>query len=402
LAERRRSVIKTEAPVKASIIVNNYNYGPFLRDAIDSALRQSYPNVEVIVVDDGSTDDSREIIARYRDRIIPVLKENGGQASAFNAGFAKSHGEVIFFLDSDDMLLGTAVESALPLFRNPRTVKVHWPLWKIDKHGVKTGEIIPKEALAEGDLRELVIREGPASHRNPPTSGNAWARLFLESVFPIPELEFRLCVDTYLLELAPLFGELGRILEPQGFYRIHGENRFASTRFEEMLRIELALYRHLLPVMSRFCCDMGLGADLERLKQKTWCNRLERAIREIAEQVPPGHNFILVDQDEWGMSEARNPPVPFLERDGKYWGRPPDDETAIRELERLRGAGASFIVFGWPAFWWLDDYQVFDDYLRSHYLCVLENERLVVFNLHRKPHGGSVADPTRSFKVRSG
>jgi|SRR5438093_1073417 len=66
-----------EATVTASILINNFNYGHFLKDTIDSALRQSYPNVEVIVVDDLSTDDSREVIAGCGDRIIPALKRNG-------------------------------------------------------------------------------------------------------------------------------------------------------------------------------------------------------------------------------------------------------------------------------------------------------------------------------------
>ena len=79
----------------ASIIVNNYNYGRFLPDAIESALAQSYPRVEVIVVDDGSTDHSRAVIARYGARIHAVLKPNGGQASAFNAAFAHSYGEAL-------------------------------------------------------------------------------------------------------------------------------------------------------------------------------------------------------------------------------------------------------------------------------------------------------------------
>ena len=92
-----------------SVIVNNYNYGHFLSEAIDSALAQTYTRTEVIVVDDGSTDDSSEIIAGYGDRIIPVLKENGGQASAFNAGFAKSRGDVICFLDADDYLFPQAI-----------------------------------------------------------------------------------------------------------------------------------------------------------------------------------------------------------------------------------------------------------------------------------------------------
>ena len=70
-----------------SIIVNNYNYQRFLTEAIDSALKQTYCNTEVIVVDDGSTDGSLEIIASYGRRIIPLLKGNGGQNSALNAGF---------------------------------------------------------------------------------------------------------------------------------------------------------------------------------------------------------------------------------------------------------------------------------------------------------------------------
>src|SRR5262249_61789343 len=110
--------------VTASIVINNYNYGRFLRDAIGSALNQSYPHVEVIVVDDGSTDGSREIIAGYGDRIIPVLKQNGGQASAYNARVARSCGKVMLFLDSDDMLLRTAVERSLPHFRHPGNVRL--------------------------------------------------------------------------------------------------------------------------------------------------------------------------------------------------------------------------------------------------------------------------------------
>ncbi|HJX31854.1 MAG TPA: glycosyltransferase family A protein [Thermodesulfobacteriota bacterium] len=87
----------------ASIIITSYNYDKFLSRIIDSALQQTYPFKEVIVVDDGSTDNSRHIINSYGDRIIPVFKENGGLNSATNAGFFASRGEIIFFLDSDDI-----------------------------------------------------------------------------------------------------------------------------------------------------------------------------------------------------------------------------------------------------------------------------------------------------------
>ena len=68
--------------------------------------------------------------------------------------------------------------------------------------------------------------------------------------------------------------------------------------------------------------------------------------------------------------------VSFLEHDGHYRGAPTDDATAISEFERLRRSGASFIVFGWPAFWWLDHYQGFSRHLRSNFHCVLRNERV--------------------------
>lgn len=91
--------------LRVSIIINNYNYERFLSEAIDSAINQNYQNTEVIVVDDYSTDNSRDVIASYGDKIIPVYhQENGKQAAAFNSGFAVSKGEIIIFLDADDYL----------------------------------------------------------------------------------------------------------------------------------------------------------------------------------------------------------------------------------------------------------------------------------------------------------
>jgi len=87
--------------IRVDIVVDNFNYGRFLGEAIDSALAQTHPHVGVIVVDDGSTDESRNVLARYDDRIDVVLKENGGQASALNAGLARCSGDAVIFLDAD-------------------------------------------------------------------------------------------------------------------------------------------------------------------------------------------------------------------------------------------------------------------------------------------------------------
>jgi hypothetical protein len=106
------------------------------------------------------------------------------------------------------------------------------------------------------------------------------------------------------------------------------------------------------------------------------------AAEEIAELVAPGGDFMLVD-DYWIARDlfSTREAIRFFERDGQYWGPPADDETAIRELERRRVAGASHIVFAWPAFWWLEYYPGFHRYLRTKFHCVLENERLVAFQL---------------------
>src|SRR5579862_1223696 len=125
-------------PLLGTVIVNNYNYGRFLRDAIDSALCQSYRHKQVIVVDDGSTDNSRDVMATYKDQIIAIAKENEGQASAFNLGYAHSRGDVVVFLDADDLLMPTALEKAVAVFQDPNVVKVQWQLYVINEEGTKT------------------------------------------------------------------------------------------------------------------------------------------------------------------------------------------------------------------------------------------------------------------------
>src|SRR5690625_8009575 len=80
-----------------SIVINNYNYARYLGAAIESALEQTHPGVEVVVVDDGSTDESREIIARYEGELRAIYQENQGQAAAWNRGLEEGRGEGIVF-----------------------------------------------------------------------------------------------------------------------------------------------------------------------------------------------------------------------------------------------------------------------------------------------------------------
>jgi len=204
-----------------SVIINNYNYGRFLTDAIESALAQTYPHKEIIVVDDGSTDNSREIIRRYEGRIQAILKENGGHASTFNVGFQHARGDIICFLDSDDYWAPQLLERVASVWREGLAF-VEWRMECVDAQGKPLGRRLPAREPIRGDLRPRLLRV--ASYPWTPTSGNAFARRVLEVGLPINERIWHYCAEAPLLLIAPFYGELEFIDEVLAYYRIHGSN----------------------------------------------------------------------------------------------------------------------------------------------------------------------------------
>jgi glycosyltransferase involved in cell wall biosynthesis len=216
-----------EAPL-VSIIVNNFNYGRFIGEAIDSALAQTHPRCEVVVVDDGSTDDSRAVIERYGSRVLPLFQANGGQGAAMNAGFARARGEVVLFLDSDDVLEPQAVERALALF-GPGVDRVQFALQLVDENGAPNGGQYPARGakLEIGRLADRIARAPIAN--TPPTSGNAFSRGVLEKILPMPEAEWRICADSYLLVVSALYGAVAATDEPLARYRVHRKNNWSAT-----------------------------------------------------------------------------------------------------------------------------------------------------------------------------
>lgn len=119
-----------------------------------------------------------------------------------------------------------------------------------------------------------------------------------------------------------------------------------------------------------------------------WQLRSEVFEQDLRHSIPRGETLILVDQDQLNP-ELTTPyrVLPFPERDGKFWGPPDDDRSAIEEVERLRRAGAGFLVFAWPAFWWLEHYLGLTNHLRSNYRCLAENDRVIAFNLRENADG---------------
>lgn len=212
--------VPAHGDLAVSIVITNFEYAELVPVAIESALSQTHPKCEVIVVDDGSRDNSREVLRDYAGRVQLVFKENGGHASAFNAGFLRTKGELVIFLDADDEL---AVEAAATVVRcyQPEISKYQWYLETIDREGRSTGGRVPDRPAEGGDLAERVLAHGPRCYVCPPTSGNAWSRAFLSRVMPLPEIRGRGGAEPYLMDTAPLFGTVLTVDQVLARYRIH-------------------------------------------------------------------------------------------------------------------------------------------------------------------------------------
>lgn len=145
----------------ATIVIPNYNHAAYLAAAIDSVLAQTYPHVEIVVVDDGSLDQSRQVIERYQDKIRPIFQENQGLSAARNSGIRAAHGEFIAVLDADDCYEPTFLETLVPLLNtHPAAAAVTCgyrfvddrlrPLPQIEGRTVPSGELF--KTLARGNF----------------------------------------------------------------------------------------------------------------------------------------------------------------------------------------------------------------------------------------------------------
>ncbi|MBX6368260.1 MAG: glycosyltransferase [Rhodospirillales bacterium] len=242
-----------------SIVIDNYNYGRFVGAAIRSALAQSYEPLEVIVVDDGSTDGSWSIIAGFGDRIRAIRQENGGQSAAFNTGFAASRGDIVIFLDSDDALHPEAAAEAVRHVR-PGVSKVQFALATVDARGRFLGNIFPNfpAGLAPAEIRDEALRS--ALYPCPPTSGNAYTRSFLERVMPLPKVPCG--ADGPINTVAPLYGDVVTINRPLAWYRVHGQNdgaqqTLAPEKFARFIRHDQSRVEFL----RRHAAALGVSID---------------------------------------------------------------------------------------------------------------------------------------------
>ncbi|MBW4632568.1 MAG: glycosyltransferase [Iphinoe sp. HA4291-MV1] len=238
--------------MKVSVIISNYNYAQYLPSAIESVIAQTYKNTEIIVVDDGSKDDSCQILLqlsqKYPNKIKAVFQVNQGQGAAFNTGFKVASGDIVTFLDADDVWKPNKLQRIIEIFKSSDVIGVMHFLENIDGYGKPIkGSIVGR--LLDEDLARIVLETGNA-WCYPPTSGLAYRRDALQKVFPIDSAKWRLCVDGCLIYCTAFLGKVKTLNEVLGSYRIHGANNF--IRHDEEISAEQAKAQAGIETTNRY------------------------------------------------------------------------------------------------------------------------------------------------------
>ncbi|GMA39108.1 glycosyltransferase family 2 protein [Mobilicoccus caccae] len=205
-----------------AVVIPCHNYAEFIGAAITSVLDQTRPYSQVIVVDDGSTDDSLDVIRRYADHLEIVAQENTGLLGACLAGLARVQAEYVHFLDADDTADPHLVEKCAPLLAST-PVKLQFQLAAIDEEGEPNGSVFP--SFADGYDRAAMQEDNRVIgfYQCPPTSGNVFHTATLRGLGLEAENP-RLPLDGAGCAVMPYLGEIVSVSEPLGGYRVHGSS----------------------------------------------------------------------------------------------------------------------------------------------------------------------------------
>ena len=263
-----------------TVVIDTFNYGHYVEEAVESVLAQDFPRemYEILVVDDGSTDDTAERLKKYGDSIRYLPKANGGQASAFNFGFAAARGEIIALLDADDLWLADKLRQVCETFeKNPEAGMVYHRthLWR-------GGANLENDSYF-GDISGRVTESRASLLRYPMvgTSCLAFRRSALNTLLPVPEA-LRSQADAYLTALVIFAAPVVALPEFLAKYRLHGANLFQANAegaardvIENRMAMRGALLTEVQEWLKREGHDLGTPNLRAYLKQWTKANELD-------------------------------------------------------------------------------------------------------------------------------
>jgi hypothetical protein len=349
--------------MRLSVIIANHNYRDFVGAAICSALAVDWPDKEVVVVDDASTDDSKNVIDGFHGRVAAYFRPKSDQLGAHIFGFEQSTGDIVIFLDADDLLEPEVMTEIAKVWR-PGASKVQYRMNLIDAAGTQLGTAIPQFPPKDDprSLRRTYLRT--MAYATPPGSGNAYSRDFVRDAFelassiPIPQS------DAALLTLAPILGDVLTIQKPLARYRLHDAS-YSAMRSLDPVKLRDRLYqdverarlfatvcqRRRLPVPPD-----PLGRNLSHLQYRlasylvepsahpfpgdTMSNLVHRLVCSAITypQMPLSDRTILL---AWAMACALAPP--YYRRNLVLWrfaaiSRPAAVKALLRAFSSLRSA----------------------------------------------------------------
>ncbi|MBD1918050.1 MULTISPECIES: glycosyltransferase [Cyanophyceae] len=392
---------------EVTIAIPTYNRCGLLEKSLKSALAQDYSNFRVLVLDNASSDETKTVVQSLSDpRITYVRNEtNIGLFRNWSCAIELNSSPYITVLQDDDELLpGFITESILGLEKHPSAALSVASIRAIDIAGDLFTS--PDDILPKGVLSGLDYLHGIVAGRNWPIhpSSAMMRSSVLEEIgsFDTPHSEFSIDFNLYF-RMASRFDI---IFLPKEFVSIrYHEGQYTQLRIMPGGIAPLAVIAERCDAIAYllksdrakddsyryWLVDRLLHLNMRRSEltselvpdlNLSWAERLQVALQEINRLIPVGDTVLLVDNNEWGNTVLPKHCVyPFLEKDGFYWGPPPDDKTAIRELERMRQMGIKFMVISWPAFWWLDYYSGLREHIYSNFHKLIDNSRMVVFAL---------------------
>jgi glycosyltransferase involved in cell wall biosynthesis len=243
-----------------TVLITTYNYGQFIEEAIDSILGQDFALdlVQILVVDDGSTDGTSERIKKYGSRIEYFYKPNGGQASALNFGIARARGEILALLDADDYFVPGKLSLIAAAFqKDPALGMVYhrlqeWHMQTGERHEARSSFV-----SLSGDVRsvpDFFLRYVPQA-----TSCISYRRALLEPFLPIPE-SIRMLADGYLTMLIPFLSPVLAVTEFLAVYRVHGNNCYYADDGKmpvEVRKSRVLKWQILMDAMRKWLVDNG-------------------------------------------------------------------------------------------------------------------------------------------------
>jgi glycosyltransferase involved in cell wall biosynthesis len=393
---------------RVTVAMPTYNRSNLLKGAIASALAQDYADFEVMIVDNASADDTEAVVRSFADPRVTYVRNpsNLGCTGNVNRAIELNSNPYLNILMDDDVLLpGFISESVKLLDEHPEVAFCFTAAKYVDLSRAPLGGRRPPDVPAgviDGlDYLELhlnarqcwiepstvMIRSAALAqvgafdspHSKHSDDLNLWFRLAARSPIAfIPAELVEVRVHNGQLSQAAYrtggYGHYGTIAEQiDGISYLLQSNRAKDSSYRDWLAGRLRSLHHSQSAQIHDHIADLYYSPAERRRM------VEQDIRRV---VPEGESLIFADESELAaVLDTDRRLLPFVERDGQYYGLPPDDETAIGELERMRQDGCTFMGFAWPAFWWLDYYTGLRTYLYTHFRCALHNSRLIAFDL---------------------